>query len=49
MNVERLNLITYISLIIIVIAFFFACSMLAGKERQGHLLPNDVGLSNYPL
>ena len=48
MNVERLNLITYISLIIIVIAFFFCLFYVSRQRKTGALIAKRRWIEQLP-
>lgn len=48
MNVERLNLITYISLIIIVIAFFFCLFYVSRQRKLGTLIVKRRWIEQLP-
>ena len=48
MNVERLNLITYISLIIIVIAFFFCLFYVSSQRKLGTLIVKRRWIEQLP-
>lgn len=48
MNVERLNLITYISLIIIVIAFFFCLFYVSRQRKTGALITKRRWIEQLP-
>ena len=48
MNVERLNLITYISLIIIVIAFFFCLFYVSRQRKTGALIAKRPWIEQLP-